>query len=449
MNTPIFPRVSRYDEVAIYTAPRPGLGLEEESGAPSSHPRISHYDNWVYSSLLPVRSDAAKAPGGGVAPALEMGGLPLVVYFESSFQWLSYAEYLAVFLAGGENFLSLEKSLDRSRAPKLLLGKPPPPEGIRLRIWWLNAAPEMEDISWESVCYPTGRPPRLWQVRGAPCVSVPPLPLAPDRQLTIAVFDPAGLAPEPLLLAFEDIRPSVTILKLEAKDPREALREAARAGVEVVHVVADGRVPLNDVDGLLDFPDGALLTPGEAHSMLRGSRAAILSLSAPASPHLDAQGLPTVYRGYARFGRAIGDGLSVVAPLGPVAPLELRRFWREFYQRFVEVLDVEDALVSATPYPLKVPMVLFLRNRLGRQFTRCAESDVDLKTGVPGSANPARASAELAISGSLLEAAQTLQQRYAELGLEFPGKGLIRDESEREQALATYLDAVLADEMSR
>ena len=181
--------------------------------------------------------------------------------------------------------------------------------------------------------------------------------------------------------------------------------------------------------------------------MLHGSRAAILSLSTPDAPRLDAQGLPTVYRGFARFGRAIGDGLSVIAPFGPIAPLDLRSFWRELYQRFAEVLDVEDALISANPHPLTVPMVLFLRHRFGRQFTRGAGQSVE--PGPGGSFDPAQMSADLSLSSGLLEAAQSLQQRYAELGLEFPGSDLIHAERARERALASYLEALLAREKSR
>ncbi len=156
-----------------------------------------------------------------------------------------------------------------------------------------------------------------------------------------------------------------------------------------------------------------------------------------------------MYRGFARFGHAVGDGLSVLAPLGPIAPRDLRSFWRELYRHFAEVLDVEEALVSASPYPLTVPMVLFLRHRFGRQFTRVSGPDVDVDVGAGAPADPAQVSADLSLSGSLLEAAQSLQRRYAELGLEFPGNDLIHEERERERELASYLEALLAREKSR
>ncbi len=135
-------------------------------------------------------------------------------------------------------------------------------------------------------------------------------------------------------------------------------------------------------------------------------------------------GLPTVFHGFARFGRAVGEGLTVVAPLAPIAPLELGRFWRAFYRSFADVLDVESALATATPCPLVVPVVLFLRHRFGRQFTRHAVNpdDFSFEPGADeGLSSSAQLSAELSISGKLLVEAEALQKRYGELGLVFPG----------------------------
>ncbi len=210
--------------------------------------------------------------------------MPLVFHFESSFQWFSYAEYLTAFCAGEKAVLSLGNSNAPLRAPKLLIfGETPPPRGSELRFWWLNTAPEAESIAWESLCYPNGRLPRFWMVRGVPGVSVPPLPLSRERSLTIAVVDPTGLAPEPLLQAFEDIGSEVTIVQLEAKDPQAALVEAARAGAEVVHMIADASA-LYDAEGLLEFPGGATLTAREVHATLRGARGHPLAERAVLSP---------------------------------------------------------------------------------------------------------------------------------------------------------------------
>ena len=76
---------------------------------------------------------------------------------------------------------------------------------------------------------------------------------------------------------------------------------------------------------------------------------------------------------------------------------------------------------------------------------------IDLEEGpVPATAGYACAMRpDDALLGAVLEAAQSLQQRYAELGLEFPGNDLIHEEVERERALASYLEALLAREKSR
>jgi hypothetical protein len=445
------PQVSEYDEVVFYSAPCIGPRCEGDVSASSGPPggRITRYHGWIYSkSALPVTLGEVMKIQTATVPPHQIGGLPLVGHEEMSIHWRSYAEYLSAFYSGEEALIALRKLLFGSFSGGLLsLIKAAPPEGTRLRLWWVIDAPEIEDIPWEPLAHGQESPlPRLSIVRGRPPVSVPPLPIAPGRRLTIAVVDPAGLAPEPLGSALDEVRGAVEIVRLDSMDPREALHQAARAGAEIVHLVADASVPLG-VEGLLDFSGGATLTPMEASQLLRGSRVAILSLSAPANPHVGHDGLPTVFHGFARFGRAIADGLTVVAPLGPIAPPELGRFWREFYRRFAEELDVEDALAVATPCPLVVPVVLFLRHRIGRQFTRRATDPGDVvfdPGGAAGLASSAQVSAELAISGGVLEGAIALQNGYAALGRVFSGKDLIDRERERQSALASYLDDALS-----
>jgi hypothetical protein len=433
-------QVSSYDEILLHTC-----GPTVEVAGPPGL-RTTRYHGWLYSRLpLPAQpADLVSIPPGA-APPREIGGLPLVGHEEITFHRRRYAEYLSAFYDGDEGLHRLQGFLADTLSPALLGMLRSPPAGSRLRAWWLNEAPELEDVPWEGVGLGWGRPARLSIARGRPRATVPPMPLAPDRPLTVALIDPDGLAPDPLRSALDDLGPAVAVVRIEEKDPRKALSEAARAGVEVVHLCADASVPLG-VEGLLDFPGGATLMPAEAGELLRGSRAAILALAAPASPRVDRDGLPTVFHGFARFGRAMGDGLTVVAPLGPVAPPELARFWRTFYARFAETLDVEDALVEAAPCPLRTPLVLFLRHRFGRQFYRHAgdPDDVSFDPGGESAASPAQASADLAVSGELLDAAITLQERYAALGRPFPSGALIDRERERQQALAAYLDDALA-----
>ncbi len=451
MDAGSLPQVSEYDEIVLYSVPCVGPCLGGEASASSGWPggRTTRYHDWIYSKIdLPVLLGEAKAPPLGAAPPLCIGGLPLVGREEMVIRWRSYAEYLSFFYSGEEALLELRSLLYGSFAGglKRLLLTPPPP-GSRQRLWWMTEAPELEDVPWELLAHGQSPPPRLSIVRGCPPVSVAPLPISPGRPLTVGVFDPDDLAPAPLREALEDLRSTVEIVRLGSRDPRRALGQAASSGVEMVHLVADGSVPLG-VEGLLDFPGGATLTPTEACQIVRGSRVAILSLSAPSEPFVGHDGLPTVFHGFARFGRAVGEGLTVVAPLAPIAPLELGRFWRAFYRRFAEVLDVESALAAATPCPLLVPVVLFLRHRFGRQFTRHAVNpdDFSFDPGADeGLSSSAQLSAELSISGKLLDEAEALQKRYDELGLVFPGREQIDKARARQGALASYID----DELSR
>lgn len=449
MITGALPQVSEYDEIAIYTVPYNDPCFEGELEASPERPggRTARYDGWIYSGIaLPVPIGELIFPGTRAAPPLQMGGLPLVGHEEMIIRWRSYAEYLSMFYSGKDALLALRELLYDSLSSGLRgLLQEPPPAGSRLRLWWVNDPPELEDVPWELLAHGQSPPPRISIVRGRPPVSVPPLPLSPGRPLTLAVFDPAGLAPAPLREALGDLGSSVKIVRLISEDPREALDQAVRAGVEMVHLVADGSVPLG-VEGLLDFPGGATLTPTEACQILRGSRVEILSLSAPSEPLVDHEGLPTVFHGFARFGRAFTESVTIVAQLAPIAPSELGRFWRAFYQRFAEALDVENALAVATPCPLMVPVVLFLRHRFGHQFTRAVvdPDDVSFDPGAPADlASSAPLSDELAVSGKLLDAAVSLQERYAALGLVFPGQDVIDKARVRQHALASYIDDAL------
>ncbi|APR80032.1 Hypothetical protein A7982_05379 [Minicystis rosea] len=442
-------QVSAYDEILLYTAPH--IGPAAEIAVPPSI-RTTRYHGWLYTKL-PLSSPPLDL--ASIEPEAEpphtIGGLPLVRHEELVIHWRRYGEYLSAFYDGDEGLHRLEGFLGDTLSPGLFqLPKSLPPELLRaassrLRAWWVNASPELEDLPWENIALGWSRPGRLSFARGRPPATVPPLSIEPDRPVTIALIDPGHRIPEPVERALHDLGPSLDVMSLDDGDPHEALARAARAGVEMVHIIADGSVPLG-IEGLLDFPSGMTLMPAEVSHILRGSRVAILALSAPAEPQLGRDGLPTVFHGFARFGRAMGDGLTVVAPIGPVAADELPRFWRTFYTRFAETLDVEDALVEAVPSPLRTPIVLFLRHRYGRQFYRHAD-DFDNMSFGPGtetSTTPAQASADLAVSSNLLAAAVALQERFAARGLPFPSAELIEKERERQRALAAYIDASLS-----
>ncbi|WP_437984356.1 hypothetical protein [Sorangium sp. So ce117] len=452
-------QISRYPEILVRIAP---LCLAEPVTPRTTGRRVCRrYHAWIYTKLdissLLLGDPGAVEPGGAPPPP-EMEGLPLIGHEEICVTWLSYAEYLSIFYGGEEALLELRRrlvgSISRGLGAILRL-RPRAPR--RLRIWWSTESPELEELPWEILFLGVHRPPCLSIVRGIPGRVVPPLSLREGQPLRVAVVDPTGGAPASLSEALEGLGSSIEVAWIEEDDARNALSAAIQAGFEVIHVVADGMVPLG-LEGLLEFSgdEDDTLSPLELTSMLRGSSATILSLTPPEVPRVGHGGMPTVYHAFAHFGHQSGDGPTIAAQLGPMHPRVYREFWRAFYERLAVSLDVEDAMMAASQRPLLTPVVLFLRHRFGRQFTRqgdearrsptwptfgagqTPEGDVPL--------TPAQVTADLSCSRDLLDAAKMLEARYASLGLEFPGKGLIEREGQRQAALDEALEQSLSED---
>lgn len=420
------------------------------------------YHAWIYTKLslaaLGLGEPGAADLGGAPPPAAEAGGLPLVGHEELSVHWLSYAEYLSSFYGGEEALRELRRriSVSISRGLREIVRlRPRAPQ--RLRIWWSTETPELEDLPWEILFLGARRPPNLSLVRGGPGRIVPPMPLQQGQPLRVAVVDPTGGAPAALAEALADVGPGIEAVWIEEDDARKALSAAVRAGVELVHVVADGVEPLG-LEGLLEFSgdEEDTLSPLELAAMLRGSSVTILSLTPPEIPRVGHAGMPSVFHAFARFCHESGDGPTIAAQLGPMHPGVSREFWRAFYQQLATALDVEEAMMSASQRPLTAPVVLFLRHRFGRQFTRQGDETrrspawPTLGSGptpdVP--LTPAQVTADLSCSRELLDAAKTLEARYASLGLEFPGKRLIERESRRQAWLDEAIEQSLSTDMS-
>ena len=410
-----FSQVSTYDEIALRAAPAEGAAPGEISVC-------------VYTRLPFPRDAAAPAPRADSPP--ELGGLPLA------------GEERIALRGRGDASLRAPLQGEIARALAALLRARLPDERP-VRVWWSSEAPELEDVPWEILALGEHRPPRSSLVRGIPRGSAPPLPIPPGQPLRVALFDPAGLAPASLVDALAAMGPEVRAERLDERDPREALGAAVRAGFEVIHLIAGASVPLG-VEGLLDFPGDATLTPPEISALLRRSRAVVLALGAP--PEVRAE------RGFTRVARGIEEGPSIVAPIAPVSIEETARFFGAFYPRLAASLDAEDALAFAAPSPNRAPFALHLRQRFGRQLVRSEPGPGDVVFD-PGGANtrPALADvcADLAIAGKLLDAARALERRYAASGRAFPGAGLLDRERDRQRGLAAYLDAALRRERDR
>ena len=448
--------ISAYDEIVLHMpAEIPPARARQQctSTALDEDDRICVYTFWIYANIpLPVQLGAVGTPDPSRKPPQHIGGLPLVGREELTVRWKDYpdyAEYLRSFCEDTNahfDQLLFDSLSDGIR--RLLLS--PPVQGERpLRIWWSNEALELDDIAWEPFVFGQSRARRLSGVRGRPRGTLPPLPLSPEQPLRLAIFDPTRLAPGALHEALDGLGPGVKPIWLEEREPRVALSRAVRAGYEGLHIVADGSVPFG-VEGLLEFPGGATLSPTELISLLRGSRITLLSLSEPEEPQRCFGGPPTVFRSFARVARELDDGPTTVAPLAPIPPSELGRFWRTLYRRFAESLDVEDAFMHATPCPQRVPVVLYLRHRFGRQFVRLDRMpEMDLVSSPDAAARlngAAEGSAALAVTGKLLNAVVALEQRYPALKRALNNKLLLTHERERQNTLTSYLEALLARE---
>lgn len=456
-------QLSRYHEVVVrissFRCPPPAAAPVLGSGERAA--RV--YQAWIYSRLaLPVRFGeiGTLPPGGLPAPPPEIGGLPLIGREEVAVPLRNYADYLGTFYEGEEAILEMRSRLEGSFSSGLmglLRLRPRPPR--RLRIWWSSESPELEDLPWELVALGAERPPGLSIVRGSPGKPVPPHPLPQGRPLRVAVIDPTCSAPTALWEALkESPARGLEFVWLDEEDPRKAISEAARADIEVIHLVADASVPLG-VEATLEFPgdEDESLLPSELASMLRGSSVAIVALTPPEIPRVSACGMPSVFHAFARIGHDAPEGPTLIAQLCPMLPRASQEFWSVFYQRLAETLDAEDALTVASPRPIAAPVVLFLQHRLGRQFSRKGDESRRSATWPTHGAGetpedvapltPSQVTADLSVSRDLVDAARALQARYAALGLDFPGKDLIEKECERLAVLDAALDEAIFEDM--
>jgi hypothetical protein len=356
-----------------------------------------------------------------------------------------------------------------------------------LRMWWNCTPTELAELPWELLaCDLRKQKSTLFSfVRGLPSTPLPKIPVKDSRLRLAFIHDPER-TPERLKTVITELGQSMLEVIELTKPPREALEYVVDEGIELVHLVTGGAVSLSG-EGLLYFAktsheehsktvevtpvrrlfyrlwlmylprlrylvtDERLLawnerltrqlaiescSPSELHSMLHGSRVAVVSLSTPETDDdditsLDGALLPSVYRAYSAIGNSILQLPNLVAPLGACDSESLSKFWKSFYQRLAspDCYSVEEALAAGLQDEPTVLMSLYLRQRLGRDFT----------ANVPESATaieePTRVCANLQVARSLLEQLRAIDENYKDIGSQIAVTAGVHQESQRQEKL--------------
>ncbi|HEX7174921.1 MAG TPA: hypothetical protein VF240_06540 [Pyrinomonadaceae bacterium] len=372
----------------------------------------------------------------------------------------------------------------------LLNGKVALPERP-VRIWWNCTPPELAELPWELLaCELREKRQGLFSfVRGLPAAPLHKIPV--KEKLRLAFIHDPERTPDALKAAVEGLDKSHIEVVGFTQPPREALKRVSEEGFELVHLVADGAVSFGG-EGLLYFPkwdaartaerlgpatrrlfrialnystklryivsDERLLkwndslsrrldiepcSAGEMCSILRGSRVTLLSLSTTKTDdddidRLDGPLLPSVYSAYAAIGSSTITLPNIIAPLGPCGGDLLGKFWRYFYEHLAspDGYSIEDGMAAGTTGAPTVLMSLFLRQRLGREFTARAD------TRTPATQDPTRVNARLEVARSLLEQLRAIDQSYKDIGSDVSDTPLVKDESARQTMIEQELGSL-------
>lgn len=433
----------RYKEIILRGVPAP-IDAQTEARSRSSRAPGKHtqsYDVLVYTQL-PLKLYGSSAPEGTRYPkAVE--DMPLVGVERIVIRWSDYREYLDAFLEGEQTPSAMRSRLFEVLSPGLeylLLNSLDLAQYGPIRIWWSSETPELDDLPWELLAYAQTQPMlgRFSFVRGIPGE---PAPLVPVDRLRLAVVGSSGQY-DPIPDTLQKLPPMLEVVSMPGS-PREALRNAARLGYELVHVVADG-LDLMTHEGILRFdaPEGPVeLYPHEISAMLRGSRITLLSLSPQSYQGSEQRGLevvPSVYRTFTSLASSHKPLPTILAQLGPVEEQRISSFWLDFYQALVTALSIEEALQRAQSGAPVIPMALFLRHRLGKEF------QVGSASRSPSPPNPTQLAADLQVSRSLLDQLQAVDSHYSDLAGNLTQTPLVERESARqaelEQELTPWID---------
>ncbi|MBV9924083.1 MAG: hypothetical protein JOZ96_03515 [Acidobacteria bacterium] len=332
-------------------------------------------------------------------------------------------------------------------------------------------------------------------VRGAPPEqAVPKVPVSGPLRLAL-IGDPQQM-PEGLSRAVAALEnapaggePRPVAVTRMTEPSLEALQRAAREGFELVHLVADGtisltyegilylrksqpkeegreeppspqkrrwlRIALDAVrrvrsilpnswyDSLSDklYTNLAIetCTPGQLSALTRGSRITVLSLSVPKTDdsdpgRMDGYLLPSVYKSFAGLGNSNLPLPNLVAPIGATTDEQLTQFWQNFYTRLAEKGSVEEAMAEGQKGALAVPMALFLRQRLGREFVMLEAGGAE-----PADKDPLQLNAELQATRNLMERLRKIDSKYKDLQDNITDTDIVKEESVRQAQLESEL----------
>jgi hypothetical protein len=413
------PTQPRYDEILVKVTCAPDL-VQATAAAPGGA-----YDALVY-GLAPsdVRWFSRELPRGR---APEVAGLDFVARERIAVRWTRYGEYLDLFHEQEKSPRLMRERLVETMSEGLqaLFDRRPSSQRPQ-RLWWSIEPSELQELPWELVALdPSRRAAPPWSfVRGTPGEYAPLLPIPSGLRLTVV----GDLAAAPTLARALDALPAGISVQRPGGSARRAILDAIGAGCELLHLVADGSVSLG-LDGLLDL--GETISPSELGSLLYGSRVTVVALTPPDDPRHH-HGLPSVYRAYAHLG-GVECTASLVAPVGPDAAGRAPAFWRAFYDTLEAKLSVEAAVAAGRRAALTYPAALFLRHRLGAEFSRRATSH-------GRTIEPVRLSAELRTSRKFLEQLEALDSRYAPQEGASERRSLVERERARHEQLESALE---------
>ena len=361
-----------------------------------------------------------------------------------------------------------------------------------IRVWWNCTPPELAELPWELLaCELHKRAKAKFSfVRGLPPDM--PLPRVPvEGRLRLAFIHEPERTPDALKSAIEGLKPILDVVAM-TEPPREALQQAAKEGFELIHLVTDGALSPGE-EGLLYLRESLAadskadeLSPLRRHlsrftlkylssyrhlygdewllklndqlakkldidtcsaselsAVLRGSRVTLLSLSTPKTYDTDAEFLhgillPSVFRAFVSFASSPLPLPNIVAPLRACAEDVAAKFWSSFYSRLADSqsYSVEEATGFGLQDAPTALMALFLRQRLGREFTGHS-----VKIG-DAAEEPNQANAKLEVARSLIEQLRAIDLSYQDIESRIAETPLVKSEVKRQTNLEEQISSL-------